>query len=198
MVRVCESNIIFPSSVRPSVCHAISSQTTGRNLTELATQLPFMVRMSESESVILSVRPSIMLLATLVWRFAIARHRLRILVSLCYCVSIILNLSRGTGLQSSTWFTIQYICLTFVLLNKLDATPISNFQPIRLLDPGCRDHFLARFRDILAFFCKKSHQNSRSEKKNRTLNFSHFAPLSSYFAHAVHFETIGLFCLTGF
>ena len=61
-----------------------------------------------------------------------------------------------------------------------------------------RDHFLARFRDILAFFCKKSHQNSRSEKKNRTLNFSHFAPLSFYFAHAVHFETIGLFCLTGF
>ena len=61
-----------------------------------------------------------------------------------------------------------------------------------------RDHFLARFRDILAFFCKKSHQNSRSEKKNRTLNFSHFAPLSSYFAHAAHFETIGLFCLTGF
>ena len=38
----------------------------------------------------------------------------------------------------------------------------------------------------------------RSEKKNRTLNFSHFAPLSSYFAHAVHFETIGLLCLTGF
>ena len=65
-------------------------------------------------------------------------------------------------------------------------------------NPGCRDHFLARFRDILAFFCKKSHQNSRSEKKNRMLNFSHFAPLSSYFAHAVHFETIGLFCLTGF
>ena len=61
-----------------------------------------------------------------------------------------------------------------------------------------RDHFLARFRDILAFFCKKSHQNSRSEKKNRTLNFSHFATLSSYFAHAVHYETIGLFCLTGF
>ena len=48
------------------------------------------------------------------------------------------------------------------------------------------------------FFCKKSHQNSRSEKKNRMLNFSHFAPLSSYFAHAVHFETIGLFCLTCF
>ena len=47
-------------------------------------------------------------------------------------------------------------------------------------------------------FCKKSHQNSRSEKKNRTLNFSHFAPLSSYLAHAAHFETIGLFCLTGF
>ena len=61
-----------------------------------------------------------------------------------------------------------------------------------------RDHFLARFRDILAFFCKKSHQNSRREKKNRTLNFSHFGPLSSYFAHAAHFETIGLFCLTGF
>ena len=35
-------------------------------------------------------------------------------------------------------------------------------------------------------------------EKNCTLNFSHFTPLSSYFAHAVHFETIGLFCLTGF
>ena len=54
------------------------------------------------------------------------------------------------------------------------------------------------FCGILAFFCKKSHQNSRIEKKNRTLNFSHFAPLNSYFAHAVHFETFGLFCLTGF
>ena len=62
----------------------------------------------------------------------------------------------------------------------------------------CRDHFLARFRDILTYFCKKSHQNSWSEKKNSTLNFSRFSPLSSYFAHAVHFETIGLFCLTGF
>ena len=69
---------------------------------------------------------------------------------------------------------------------------------MQLADNVGRDHFLARFRDILAFFCKKSHQNSRSEKKNRTLNFSHFAPLSSYFAHAVHFETIGLLCLTGF
>ena len=29
----------------------------------------------------------------------------------------------------------------------------------------CRDHFLARFCDILAFFCKKSHHNSRIEKK---------------------------------
>ena len=35
-------------------------------------------------------------------------------------------------------------------------------------------------------------------KKNHTLNFSHFAPLSSYFAHAVHFETIRLLFLTGF
>ena len=57
-----------------------------------------------------------------------------------------------------------------------------------------RDHFLVRFRDILAFFCKKPHQNSRSEKKNCT----HFAPISSYFAHVVHFETIGLLSLTGF
>ena len=31
-------------------------------------------------------------------------------------------------------------------------------------------------------------------EKNRT----HFAQLSSYFAHAVHFKTIGLLCLTGF
>ena len=47
-------------------------------------------------------------------------------------------------------------------------------------------------------FCKKSHQTSRSEKKNCTLIFSHFKSSSSYFAHAVHFETIGLLCLTGF
>ena len=46
-----------------------------------------------------------------------------------------------------------------------------------MLPTKYRDHFLARFRDILAFFCKKSHPNSRSEKTNRTLNFSH---LSSY------------------
>ena len=48
-----------------------------------------------------------------------------------------------------------------------------------------RDHFLARFRHILAFFCKKSHQNSRSEIKNRTLIFFSF--------HAVKF----LFCTCG-
>ena len=83
-----------------------------------------------------------------------------------------------------------------IAINILKATcwPQWDFETA----PLHRDHFLARFRDILAFFCKKSHQNSRSEKKNRTLIFSHFAPLRSYFAHAVHFETIGLFCLTGF
>ena len=74
----------------------------------------------------------------------------------------------------------------------------SKMEALAAIFDFLRDHFLARFRDILAFFCKKSHQNSRSEKKNRMLNFSHFAPLSSYFAHAVHFETIGLLCLTGF
>ena len=61
-----------------------------------------------------------------------------------------------------------------------------------------RDHFLARFRDILAFFCMKSHTNSRSEKKNRTSNFSHFTPQSLFFTYAVHFETFGLFYAIGF
>ena len=61
-----------------------------------------------------------------------------------------------------------------------------------------RDHFLARFRDILAFYCMKSHTNSRSEKKNRTSNFSHFTPQSLFFAHAVHFETFGQFYTIGF
>ena len=61
-----------------------------------------------------------------------------------------------------------------------------------------RDHFLARFHDILAYFCMKSHTNSRSEKKNRISNFSHFTLRSLFFAHAVHFETFGLFYTIGF
>ena len=48
------------------------------------------------------------------------------------------------------------------------------------------------------FFARNRIRIPGVRKKNRTLNFSHFAPLSFYFAHAVHFETIGLFCLTGF
>ena len=32
------------------------------------------------------------------------------------------------------------VSLTFVILNK-DATPTSNFQPIRLLDPDCSYKF---------------------------------------------------------
>ena len=44
----------------------------------------------------------------------------------------------------------------------------------------------------------KSHTNFRSEKKNRTSNFSHFTPQSLFFAHAVHFETFGLFYTIGF
>ena len=39
--------------------------------------------------------------------------------------------------------------------------------------------FLARFRDILAFFCMKSQTNSLCEKKNRTSNFSHFTAAKS-------------------
>ena len=64
--------------------------------------------------------------------------------------------------------------------------------------PMCRDHFPARFRDILAFFLQEIASKFPEWEKNRTLIFSHFALLSSYFAHEVHFETIGLFCLTGF
>ena len=69
----CESDIFFPFGARPSsVCpivrHAFSSQTTELNLTKLATSLPFMVKVCESES----VRPAISVISTergdLQWR----------------------------------------------------------------------------------------------------------------------------------
>ena len=48
----CESNIIFQcvcaSVICPPVCHAISSKTTGQNSTQLATSLPLMMRVCES------------------------------------------------------------------------------------------------------------------------------------------------------
>ena len=48
------------------------------------------------------------------------------------------------------------------------------------------------------FFARNRIKIPGVRKKIARWIFSHFAPLSSYFAHAVHFETIGLFCLTGF
>ena len=66
MVWVCESDI-FPSSIHPSVFHAISSKTTWWNITKLATWLPFMVRVCKS----VSVHPSFMLLATIAWSMGI-------------------------------------------------------------------------------------------------------------------------------
>ena len=33
--------------------------------------------------------------------------------------------------------SIQQVVLLTLVLNKSDAIPTSNFQPIRLLDPGC-------------------------------------------------------------
>ena len=61
-----------------------------------------------------------------------------------------------------------------------------------------RDHFCRDFA-IFSHFCfMKSHTNSRSEKKNRNSNFSHFTPQSLFFAHAVHFETFGQFYTIGF
>ena len=59
-----------------------------------------------------------------------------------------------------------------------------------------RDHFLAWFRDISAYFCMKSHTNSRSEKKKS--HFAFFTPQSLFFAHAVHIETFRLFYMMGF
>ena len=106
------------------------------------------------------------------------------------------DFKQQTNSNFINWFALILCGVTFWHKNSMN--PFRNWW-IKVLNVfNSRDHFLARFRDIPAFFCKKSHQNSRSEKKNCTLNFSHFAPLSSYFAHAVHFETIGLFCLTGF
>ena len=46
---------VYPCD-RPSVCHVISSFSTGRNSTKLATSVPLMVRVCESN--IFSVRPS--------------------------------------------------------------------------------------------------------------------------------------------
>ena len=52
---------VYLSGIRPSVSHAILSQTTGRNLTKLATGLPSTVhvRVCESESVCPSVSHAI-------------------------------------------------------------------------------------------------------------------------------------------
>ena len=59
MLRVCKSNIIFScisvSSVCPSVSHAISSITTGRNSTKLATWPPLVVRVCESNIIFTSI-----------------------------------------------------------------------------------------------------------------------------------------------
>ena len=51
-----------------------------------------------------------------------------------------------------------------------------------------RDHFLARFRDILAFFCKKSHQNSRSEKKKSHAEFFSFRVVKFLFCTCSSFQ----------
>ena len=63
------------SGIPPSVHHAVFSQTTGWNLTKLATGLPFKVRAS----------PSVMLLATLAMSmgFAMLHLWLHILVVKC-------------------------------------------------------------------------------------------------------------------
>ena len=84
---------------------------------------------------------------------------------------------RGIGIVE------QNLCLAYIMLNKTYS---------------CKDHFLAQFRDIFAYLCMKSHTNSRSEKKNRTSNLSHFTPQILFFAHAVHFETFRLFYVIGF
>ena len=64
IVRVCGSNIIFPSVCLASVCHTISSQTNGWNLTKLAAWLLFMVRACESKAIHLSVHHSISNIST--------------------------------------------------------------------------------------------------------------------------------------
>ena len=52
-------NIIFPAFVvRPSVRHAISSLSTGRNSTKLATSLPLMVGVYESKIIFPFIHPS--------------------------------------------------------------------------------------------------------------------------------------------
>ena len=63
----------------------------------------------------------------------------------------------------------------------------------------CRDRFLARFRDILAFFCKKSHQNSQSEKKLHT-EFLSFHAVKFLFCTCGSFQDYRtvLFCMTCF
>ena len=91
----------------------------------------------------------------------------------------------------------------------LDPSSVDTFQRVRfsLVKMTCIPSLILEeltgiifWRDFAIFshFFARNRIKIPGEKKNRTLNFSHFAPLSSYFAHAVHFETIGLFCLTSF
>ena len=56
------------------------------------------------------------------------KEPLSIFVGLSSCIS---------SFSTEPLLPLIYLFLTLVLLNKLNATPTSNFQPIRLLDPDC-------------------------------------------------------------
>ena len=58
MVRVCESNIIFPCFRRPSIYPSCYLLNHWRESTKLATSLPLMVRVCESNNIFPSVYPA--------------------------------------------------------------------------------------------------------------------------------------------
>ena len=58
MVRVCESNIIFPCVHRPSICLSrVFSLTTWRNSIKLASSFLLVVKVCESKIILPCVRP---------------------------------------------------------------------------------------------------------------------------------------------
>ena len=110
-----------------------------------------------------------------------------------------------TQQQQKKWNWKSTDAMTIVMTGRTGFSKADQWRlsvPMAQTGPG---HFLKIFDHCLIplqglfsgaisrYFCMKSHTNSLSEKKNRTSNFSHFTPQSVFFAHAVHFETFGLF-----
>ena len=54
-----DGDIVDTTIIYPSICHTISSLTTGQNLTKLATWLSSIVKVCESNIIFLLIHPSV-------------------------------------------------------------------------------------------------------------------------------------------